>query len=115
MRSRGVTSCSLPYILSLANVSRAYRKIFVGILTTNHSICHIVLGHVRILGSILKISTVDARRYFRLNTRQIIRGRGTDNEVSTNNINVFHLGTRVPTVGHIEIGCEQQWETGKVS
>ena len=63
-----------------------------------------------------KSHTIDARLYFRLNTRQIIRGRGTDNEVSTNNTNTFHLGTRVPTVGHIDISrLEQQWETGKVS
>ncbi|KAK2463367.1 hypothetical protein APHAL10511_004593 [Amanita phalloides] len=47
-----------------------------------------------------------------LNTRRIFHGRGTDDE-KTNNTNIFHLGTRVPTVGRIE-AHEAQWQTGKI-
>jgi len=42
------------------------------------------------------------RAYFihRLNTRRIIRGRGTDHEEhTTNNTNMFRLGTRMPSMG----------------
>ncbi|KIK70082.1 hypothetical protein GYMLUDRAFT_67341 [Collybiopsis luxurians FD-317 M1] len=35
-----------------------------------------------------------------LNTRRVVRGRGTDKQgTTTNHTNMFHLGTRVPSVG----------------
>lgn len=85
------------------------------VLTTNYSLRHIISSHVRFSRLSLKSLTDHGRRYFRLNTRQIIRRRVTDGEASTSNTNMFHLGTaRVPTVGGIEVGRERQWDTGKV-
>ncbi|RDB14778.1 hypothetical protein Hypma_016442 [Hypsizygus marmoreus] len=47
-----------------------------------------------------------------LNTRRTVRGRGTDRQGATSNIhtNMFHLGTRIPSVGPAELGG---WDTGK--
>lgn len=44
-----------------------------------------------------------------LNTRRQVRGRGTEQEgaTATNNTNMFHLGTRVPSMGPYDT---DQWE-----
>jgi hypothetical protein len=44
-----------------------------------------------------------------LNTRRQVRGRGTEQEgnTNTNNTNMFHLGTRVPSMGPYDT---EQWE-----
>jgi hypothetical protein len=48
----------------------------------------------------------------RLNTRRTIRGRGTDRQgATTNNTNMFHLGTRMPSMGPADLG---NWDSGKV-
>lgn len=39
----------------------------------------------------------------RLNTRRTVRGRGTDRQGATNNTNMFHLGTRMPSMGPEEL------------
>jgi len=38
-----------------------------------------------------------------LNTRRTVRGRGTDRQGATNNTNMFHLGTRLPSMGPEEL------------
>ncbi|KAJ3717053.1 hypothetical protein EV361DRAFT_580370 [Lentinula raphanica] len=44
-----------------------------------------------------------------LNTRRVIRGRGTDKQnTTTNHTNMFHLGTRVPSLGPSDMAG---WET----
>jgi len=46
-----------------------------------------------------------------LNTRRVVRGKGTDrqgNTASNNNTNMFHLGTRIPSLGPREM---DGWET----
>ncbi|KAJ3844055.1 hypothetical protein F5878DRAFT_637615 [Lentinula raphanica] len=44
-----------------------------------------------------------------LNTRRVIRGRGTDKQnTTTNHTNMFHLGTRVPSLGPSDM---TGWET----
>ncbi|KAG7445532.1 uncharacterized protein BT62DRAFT_1006510 [Guyanagaster necrorhizus] len=48
-----------------------------------------------------------------LNTRRIVRGKGTDKQgTTTNNTNLFHLGTRMPSMGHIDV---DQWDNSPVS
>ncbi|CAA7265487.1 unnamed protein product [Cyclocybe aegerita] len=43
-----------------------------------------------------------------LNTRRSIRGRGTDKQgVTTNNTNMFHLGTRMPSMGPNDL---EEWD-----
>jgi len=43
-----------------------------------------------------------------LNTRRVVRGRGTDKQgTTTNHTNMFHLGTRVPTMGPTDL---EGWE-----
>jgi hypothetical protein len=102
------------YFITSKRQSRG-RERFTDVLTTNYSLRHIIFSHVRFSRISLKSHRDHRRRYFRLNTRQIVRGRGTDGEVSTNNTNMFHLGTaRVPTVGGIEVDRERQWDTEKV-
>ncbi|GAV99604.1 hypothetical protein LENED_001071 [Lentinula edodes] len=44
-----------------------------------------------------------------LNTRRVVRGRGTDKQnTTTNRTNMFHLGTRVPSMGPTDM---DGWET----
>ncbi|KAJ3879361.1 hypothetical protein F5051DRAFT_427412 [Lentinula edodes] len=43
-----------------------------------------------------------------LNTRRVVRGRGTDKQNTTNRTNMFHLGTRVPSMGPTDM---DGWET----
>ncbi|KAJ3809304.1 hypothetical protein F5876DRAFT_44159 [Lentinula aff. lateritia] len=44
-----------------------------------------------------------------LNTRRVVRGRGTDKQnTTTNRTNMFHLGTRVPSMGPPDM---DGWET----
>ncbi|KAF9465361.1 hypothetical protein BDZ94DRAFT_1214896 [Collybia nuda] len=46
-----------------------------------------------------------------LNTRRTVRGRGTDRQgATTNNTNMFHLGTRMPSMGPADLG---NWDSGK--
>ncbi|KAK0457411.1 uncharacterized protein EV420DRAFT_1643753 [Desarmillaria tabescens] len=48
-----------------------------------------------------------------LNTRRIVRGKGTDKQGTTsNNTNMFHLGTRMPSMAPIDAG---QWDNSPVS
>lgn len=54
-----------------------------------------------------------------LNTRRTIRGRGTDRQGGTtattkqdNNTNMFHLGTRLPSMGPNDFAA---WDTGKTA
>jgi hypothetical protein len=43
-----------------------------------------------------------------LNTRRVVRGRGTDRQgTTTNHTNMFHLGTRVPSMGPTDL---EGWE-----
>jgi hypothetical protein len=44
-------------------------------------------------------------KLFRLNTRRTIRGRGTDAQggATTNNTNMFHLGTRLPSMAPTDL------------
>jgi len=50
-----------------------------------------------------------------LNTRRTVGGRGTEqeDETETNHTNIFHLGTRMPTVGGVE--NQQYWDTRKAT
>lgn len=45
----------------------------------------------------------------RLNTRRTVRGRGTDKQggTTTNNTNMFHLGTRMPSMGPSDL---ERWD-----
>ncbi|PBK59756.1 hypothetical protein ARMSODRAFT_966707 [Armillaria solidipes] len=48
-----------------------------------------------------------------LNTRRIVRGKGTDKQGTTsNNTNMFHLGTRMPSMAPIDV---DQWDNSPVS
>jgi len=45
---------------------------------------------------------------FRLNTRRAVRGRGTDRQGNTSNhTNMFHLGTRLPSLGPSDL---EHWD-----
>ncbi|KAF8994484.1 hypothetical protein BDQ17DRAFT_1366867 [Cyathus striatus] len=44
-----------------------------------------------------------------LNTRRQVRGRGTDRQGDTNNTNLFHLGTRMPSVGVVDHIITNGW------
>ncbi|KAG7085326.1 hypothetical protein E1B28_002893 [Marasmius oreades] len=46
-----------------------------------------------------------------LNTRRIVRGKGTDRQVTSNNTNLFHLGTRVSAVVGPRTDLEDGWES----
>ncbi|KAJ8085157.1 hypothetical protein PM082_003941 [Marasmius tenuissimus] len=43
-----------------------------------------------------------------LNTRRVVRGKGTDKQGTSNNTNMFHLGTRQPSIVANEL---DMWET----
>ncbi|KAF9258572.1 hypothetical protein L218DRAFT_1080363 [Marasmius fiardii PR-910] len=45
-----------------------------------------------------------------LNTRRVVRGKGTDRQGTSNHTNIFHLGTRVPTMGPNDNDLEG-WES----
>ena len=45
---------------------------------------------------------------YSLNTRRAVRGRGTDRQGNTsNNTNMFHLGTRLPSLGPSDL---EHWD-----
>ena len=78
------------------------------LLTSFSSVCYFAHGYVRYPPVILVFPALDSGEK-RLNTRRIVRGRGTDRQqptISQNidnpiNTNTFYLGTRVPSVGSI--------------
>ncbi|KAF9020835.1 hypothetical protein BDZ89DRAFT_1071947 [Hymenopellis radicata] len=48
-----------------------------------------------------------------LNTRRIVRGQGTDKQgTTTNNTNMFHLGTRMPSMGPVDMGSWRDVDHG---
>ncbi|KAL0580459.1 hypothetical protein V5O48_001529 [Marasmius crinis-equi] len=50
-----------------------------------------------------------------LNTRRVVRGKGTDRQESSNHTNMFHLGTRAPTMGPRDMDWEPVYATSSPS
>ncbi|EDR02355.1 uncharacterized protein LACBIDRAFT_332417 [Laccaria bicolor S238N-H82] len=87
-----------------------------GVLTSTVSMATLILYNVMPPSNLYFVATyfVLSKLYAisflaTLNTRRIIRnGRGTDRQgATTNNTNMFHLGTRLPSMGPAELG---QWD-----
>jgi hypothetical protein len=97
---------------SLVNGLCSY-AINTGVLTSTVSMATLILYNVMPQSNLCFIATyfVLSKLYAisflaTLNTRRIIRnGRGTDRQgATTNNTNIFHLGTRLPSMGPAELG-----------
>jgi hypothetical protein len=124
-----VTAISLCYFLnklrtgyhksdSLVNSLVLY-AINTGALTSAVSLSTLILYNIRptnlvfvacffILSKLYAISFMAT-----LNTRRIVRGKGTDKQGTTsNNTNMFHLGTRMPSMAPIDV---DQWDNSPVS
>ncbi|PFH51226.1 hypothetical protein AMATHDRAFT_191716 [Amanita thiersii Skay4041] len=102
---------------SLVNSLCRY-AINTGLFTSTVSLATLVLynaiskGNLYYVAVYFVLSKLYAISYLAtLNTRRTVRGQGTDREATTNNTNMFHLGTRVPTVGRIDV---ETWNTGKL-
>ncbi|KAF9068195.1 hypothetical protein BDP27DRAFT_1224764 [Rhodocollybia butyracea] len=50
----------------------------------------------------------------RLNTRRVVAGKGTDKQGTTNDTNMFHLGTRVPSAGPAALDDWEVYSAGTV-
>ncbi|KAK0187650.1 hypothetical protein F5146DRAFT_1141111 [Armillaria mellea] len=82
------------------------------ILSKRECLRHILYGNVSIEFIVFLRCDLPAIAR-RLNTRRIVRGKGTDKQGTTsNNTNMFHLGTRMPSMAPIDV---DQWDNSPVS
>ncbi|KAF8158031.1 hypothetical protein B0H34DRAFT_707237 [Crassisporium funariophilum] len=86
-----------------------------GVLTSTVSMATLILYNVMPENNLYFVATyfILSKLYAisfmaTLNTRRAIRGRGTDHQgVTSNNTNMFHLGTRMPSMGPNDLN---QWD-----
>jgi len=86
-----------------------------GVLTSTVSVATLILYNTLSTNNLYFVATyfILSKLYAisflaTLNTRRSIRGRGTDNQGRTsNNTNMFHLGTRMPSMGPSDL---QYWD-----
>ncbi|KAJ3751410.1 hypothetical protein DFH05DRAFT_1387366 [Lentinula detonsa] len=119
-----ITASSLCYFLN--KLRTGYRQsdslvstlikyaINTGALTSVVSITTVILYNIMpnnliFIGVFFILSKCCSLNIFRLNTRRVVRGKGTDRQNTTaNHTNIFHLGTRVPSMGPSDMAG---WET----
>ncbi|EAU86311.2 hypothetical protein CC1G_08035 [Coprinopsis cinerea okayama7 len=116
-----VTATALCYFLSklrtglktsdsLVNALCSY-AINTGVLTSTLSVATLVLYNAMPTNNLYFVATyfILSKLYaISLNTRRQIRGRGTEKQdVTTNNTNMFHLGTRMPSMAPTDL---ERWD-----